>query len=43
MVAMVAAGKATADEMKTLMPATYPIDDITKKAAELYSFILKKD
>lgn len=41
--AMVAANKATVEEVQKLMPKAYSIDEITKKAAELYSFVLKKD
>lgn len=31
------------DQLKALMPTCYTVDDITKKANELYSFVLKKD
>lgn len=41
--ALVAANKASVEEMKKLVPQAYTFDDITKKAAELYSFVLKKD
>jgi hypothetical protein len=41
--ALIAANKATIEEMQKLAPVGYTIDDITKKAAELYAFILKKD
>lgn len=37
------AGKVTAETWKDFMPAQYSIDDLTKKAAELYSFVSKKD
>lgn len=37
------ANKASIDEMNKYMPEMYSIDDITKKAQELYSFVLKKD
>lgn len=40
---MVAANKATVEEMQNMMPVPYSLDDITKKATELYSFILKKE
>lgn len=40
---LVAANKATVDELKNLQPVGYTIDDITKKAVELYAFVLKKD
>lgn len=41
--ALVAANKATIDELQKFAPKGYTVDDITKKAAELYSFILKKE
>ena len=41
--AMVAANTATVEEMKRLIPQPYTVDDITAKASELYSFILKKE
>ena len=33
----------TAEQLKALMPAVYTIDDIVKKASELYGFVQKKD
>lgn len=41
--AMIAANKASVEELQKLAPHGYTVDDITKKAAELYAFILKKD
>ncbi len=41
--ALIAANKATVEEMQKLMPKSYTLDEVTKKAGELYSFILKKD
>lgn len=41
--ALVAANKASVDELSKLAPQGYTIEDITKKAAELYAFILKRD
>lgn len=41
--ALHAANKATLSEIQALMPKTYSVDDITKKAVELYSFVLRKD
>ena len=40
---MVEANKASVDELKALMPVPYTLDEVTKKATELYSFILKKE
>lgn len=37
------AGKVTAETWKEFMPSQYSITDLTKKAAELYSFVSKKD
>lgn len=41
--ALIAANKASIEEMQKLMPIGYSLDEVTKKANELYSFILKKD
>lgn len=41
--ALIAANKATVEELQKLAPKSYSIDEITKKAAELYSFVQKKD
>ena len=41
--AMIAANKATIEELKALAPKAYTIDEITKKAAELYAFVQKRD
>lgn len=43
MAAMVAANKASVEELSALIPKAYSFDEVTKKAAELYAFILKKD
>lgn len=43
MAAMIAANKATIDEMSKLIPQMYGVDEITKKAMDLYSFVLKND
>lgn len=43
MAAMIAANKATVEEMQKLVPTAYSLDEVTKKAAELYAFVLKKD
>lgn len=37
------ANKATVEELAKYAPQMYSVDDITKKAQELYSFIQKKD
>ena len=37
------AGKITAETWKEFMPAQYSIEDLMKKATELYSFVSKKD
>jgi hypothetical protein len=42
-VALIAANKATVEEIQKLAPKAYSIDEVTKKAQELYSFVLKKD
>lgn len=41
--AMQQANKATVEELKQFAPKAYSIDEITKKAAEMYAFVLKKD
>lgn len=41
--ALVAANKATVEELQKFAPKTYTVDDITKKATELYAFILRKE
>lgn len=41
--ALVKTNMATAEQLQALMPKAYTLDEITKKAAELYSFVLKKD
>lgn len=41
--ALVAANKATVEELQKFAPKAYTVDDITKKASELYAFILKKE
>ncbi len=33
----------TIDQLKSLMPAAYTMEDIVKKAQELYGFVQKKD
>jgi hypothetical protein len=43
MTAMIAANKATVDELTALVPKAYSLDEVTKKAADLYAFVLKKD
>lgn len=43
MQSLTAANKATVDEMSKLIPAAYGFDEVTKKATELYAFVLKKD
>ena len=43
MAAMIAANKATVDELSKLVPKMYGIDEITKQAMDLYSFVLKND
>jgi hypothetical protein len=40
--AALAANQVTLDTWKTFVPAGYTIDDITKKATELYGFVSKK-
>ena len=42
-VALQAANKATLGEIQSLIPKSYTVEDITKKAIELYSFVLRKD
>jgi hypothetical protein len=37
------AGKVTAETWKEFMPAQYSIEDLMKKATELYTFVSKKD
>jgi hypothetical protein len=37
------AGWKTIEELKKLAPAPYTVDDIIKKAQELYGFVQKKD
>jgi len=37
------AGKVTAETWKDFMPVQYTIDELTKKATELYSFVSKKE
>ena len=39
----VQAGKVTAENYKTFVPAMYSLDELTKKAQELYGFVSKKD
>jgi hypothetical protein len=41
--AAVDAGKVTAETWKEFAPAQYSIDELTKKAQELYGFVSKKD
>ncbi len=41
--ALIEQNRATVEEIQKLMPKAYSIEDITKRAAELYGFILKKD
>jgi len=41
--ALVASNKATLEEWQRLVPKAYTIDEVTKKAGELYAFVLKKD
>lgn len=41
--ALIAANKATLDDLQKFAPVSYTVEDITKKASELYAFILKKD
>jgi hypothetical protein len=41
--ALVAANKATAEELQKWAPKAYTTDEIIKKAAELYGFVQKKD
>lgn len=41
--AAVDAGKVTAETWKDFTPAQYSIDELTKKAQELYGFVSKKD
>lgn len=43
MSALIAANKASVDEMSKLVPKMYGVDEITKKAMDLYAFVLKKD
>lgn len=35
--------KANIEELQKLIPVSYTVDEITKKAAEMYVFVLKKD
>jgi hypothetical protein len=37
------AGKVTAETWKEFVPAQYSIEELTKKAQELYGFVSKKD
>jgi hypothetical protein len=39
----VAAQKVTADTWKTYVPEMYSIEDLMKKAQDLYGFVSKKD
>jgi hypothetical protein len=41
--AAIQANHANIEQLQALTPKGYGIDEITKKAAELYTFILKKD
>lgn len=41
--AAVDAGKVTAETWKDFTPSQYSIDELTKKAQELYGFVSKKD
>ena len=43
MSALVAANKSSQQELERLIPVSYTVDEITKKAAEMYAFVLKKD
>lgn len=40
---LIATNKATIAELQALVPQAYTIEEITKKAAELYSFVQKKE
>lgn len=33
----------SAEQLKAMMPSTYTMDDVLKKANELYGFVQKKD
>lgn len=37
------ANKTNVEELQKLIPVSYTVDEITKKAAEMYAFVLKKD
>ena len=39
----IAAGKATTENWEQYVPKSYSIDELTKKAQELYGFVSKKD
>jgi hypothetical protein len=39
---MLKAGQVTQDQFKDYVPKMYSFDEITKKAAELYSFVKEK-
>lgn len=39
----VAAGKVAADQWKQYVPQMYTMDELMKKAQELYGFVAKKD
>lgn len=41
--ALIAANQATVEELQKLAPKAYTFEEVTKKAQELYSFVLKKD
>lgn len=41
--ALVAANKASVEELSKLAPKGYTFDEIAKKAAELYAFVQKKE
>jgi hypothetical protein len=36
-------GKATTDQWKAYAPSMYSVEELTKKAQEMYSFVAKKD
>ena len=40
---LIASQKATLEEVTKLMPKSHTVEDIIKKANELYSFVQKKD
>lgn len=39
----VEANKATLEEWSKFVPQSYSLEEVTKKAAELYSFVTKKE